>query len=804
MVPQPWPAPLDRRIALRVRDISLREALDRVAAAGRFRVSYSAEFLPLDRRVCLASDSVVAGDALAELLKGVDVASIVTASDHVVLAPSHPVAQRESVQTLDRVVVTGSATGNAHRSLSVALDVVDGRRMHQEGTGSLSASFDGNVAGMWLWEQSPSSLLARYGSIRGASSFNVSYPKVYIDGIEVANPLLVTELNTATLDRIEVIRGPQGAALYGADAISGVVNILTRHEGLEAGGSRTEFVSRAGVSQTEFADRPVLAQNHSLTWRAGSNVKSGTLGMNLTTLGGYVPQAYSRDLKLNGGFRVVSSTASVKGTARFYGKRAAIGQNPLILGFLPQAVAAVRQHGMTRGPSMASREEDLAQQMSRESDPESVRQYTAGVTTTFLGSSNWTPSITIGLDGYRLANVPNDLGLLSSSLDTALHSAQGGADKGTLRASVVRLYDLGGRNALNLTFSAEHAMLRQTLVEPAAPDDSRPQSFADMRSNSGLVGQANLSLNETVYLTGGVRLEQNDGFTLSDKTVALPMLGATLVRDAGFATVKLRGAYGVGIRPAHTPTNRIALFGIGMNGLSTTLDPERQSGTELGADIFIAGKLGLHVTRFDQIASGLIQPVTIRRDSTTSSSGPGSSKSPRYVLQNVGEISNRGWEVESSLDLGAFNFSGAFTTVDSRVEGIARYYTGDLRVGDRMLAVPKGTASVSAGLNLIGFRASLTASRAFDWVNYDRLRLAKDFACDTCTAADPTGAQLRSYWMSYDGVTRLRLSASRDLRRELGLRLTVDNLTNEQRGEPDNITVLPGRTVLLGVSAKIR
>jgi hypothetical protein len=35
------------------------------------------------------------------------------------------------------------------------------------------------------------------------------------------------------------------------------------------------------------------------------------------------------------------------------------------------------------------------------------------------------------------------------------------------------------------------------------------------------------------------------------------------------------------------------------------------------------------------------------------------------------------------------------------------------------------------------------------------------------------------------------------------MRLTMDNLTNAQRGEPDNITVLPGRTVLLGMSARI-
>jgi iron complex outermembrane receptor protein len=224
----------------------------------------------------------------------------------------------------------------------------------------------------------------------------------------------------------------------------------------------------------------------------------------------------------------------------------------------------------------------------------------------------------------------------------------------------------------------------------------------------------------------------------------------------------------------------------------------------MGADLFVGRRFGLHLTRFDQTASGLIQNVAVPRDTARGTSGPGPSKRITYVLQNVGEIANRGWEVESSLDLRGVTLAGAFTAVDSRVERIARSYTGDLRPGDRMLAVPAGTVSLTASGNLFGWRAGMTASRAYDWMNYDRLQIARDYAsCDECSADDLTGTRLRSYWMHYDGVTRLRGTLARELPRGLGVRLTVDNLTNVQRGEPDNITVLPGRTVLLGMSAKI-
>src|ERR1051325_11174271 len=156
-----WAAPLDRKIALQARDVSLRDGLDRVAAAAKFRLSYSAELVPLSRHVCEATESVIAGEALLQLLAGSGVEAVVTGPDQVVLTPNHPQLPDEvetaTVQNLDRVVVTGSATGNAQRSLSVALDVLDGDKLRAQSTTTLSQTFDGSVPGLWVWEQSPSS-----------------------------------------------------------------------------------------------------------------------------------------------------------------------------------------------------------------------------------------------------------------------------------------------------------------------------------------------------------------------------------------------------------------------------------------------------------------------------------------------------------------------------------------------------------------------------------------------------------------------------------------------------------------------
>src|SRR6476659_3479325 len=83
-----WQPPLDRQISLHENGVSLRDAHDRLAAAARVRLAYSADLLPLDRRVCVVYRSIAVGTALTELLEGVPVEPVVADSDRVVLAPT--------------------------------------------------------------------------------------------------------------------------------------------------------------------------------------------------------------------------------------------------------------------------------------------------------------------------------------------------------------------------------------------------------------------------------------------------------------------------------------------------------------------------------------------------------------------------------------------------------------------------------------------------------------------------------------------------------------------------------------------
>ena len=776
--------PFQRKITLHARDLSLRDAIDRIALLAKVRISYSGDNLPLDRRVEVARDTATLGEVLGELLRPYPVQPVVVAADHIVLSPREraaPDTLSRSIAVLDRVVVTGSVLGAPERPLPIALDVVPGREIERRDQTSLSQVFDGSVPGVFVWDQAPTSMLARYGSIRGASSFGLSFPKVYVDGIEVANPLLMTQISPELIERVEVIRGPQGAALYGAEAISGVINIVSRHDGTGADGANLKIRTEAGASASAFGPS-VPVQKHALSARRGSNLKSAGLNFSLSTTGEYIPDASSREIAVSGDTRVIGNNSSLTASARFVDKNAGVPLTPLL-------------------------DPRFALKLRADSAPQELRMYSLGSTATILPSEKWTYALTAGFDGYSLTNVPSESSPIPFFVDSALRAAGGSAVRGTMRGSAVTARGRPDRATLTFTVAAEQSVLRdRSPVElpPRTPGDTSPvpptEYAVEWTSTTGVMAQANVAVREAVYFTAGLR---NESIGMADGTsqfATLPMVGLSYVDEVGAVTTKWRAAYGRGVRGAR---GKLSMLGKDLSKYrvhNPNLEPEEQSGVEAGVDLYIGRRIGMHLTRFDQAVYGLVQRVALRQ------TGPGGATLNAVQLQNVGEISNRGWETQATLSLGALQLAGAATSVDSRVQRVSVAYGGELRRGDRVLGVPARTLSATATVARRRFDVSATLSRASDWVNYDRLRIAQcmiDFRfCRNSTRDFTNPTVLRQYWMTYDGNTRLRSAFAVELPRGFSLLATGENLLNHQRGEPDSITIVPGRTITLGLRAR--
>jgi vitamin B12 transporter len=147
----------------------------------------------------------------------------------VMLALAAPAAAQETKQEtkqVDPVVVTATMVGTPAEQLGVALTVVTGEDFKTYHYSTLDDAFR-SIPGVNVVQQGSYGKLSTL-SIRGA---NANQVLILVDGVRVSSPTFgqtdLSDISPDLIERIEVIRGPQ-STLYGADAIGGVVNIITK------------------------------------------------------------------------------------------------------------------------------------------------------------------------------------------------------------------------------------------------------------------------------------------------------------------------------------------------------------------------------------------------------------------------------------------------------------------------------------------------------------------------------------------------------------------------------------------------
>jgi len=135
-----------------------------------------------------------------------------------------------SVEDLLNVEVTSvSRTEETLRTAAAALTIVSSEAIHRSGATSLPEALR-SVPGLYVAQQNSNVWAV---SARGFSSVSSEKLLVLMDTRSVYTPLFAGVLWDSQdylledIDRIEVIRGP-GAALWGANAVNGVINITTR------------------------------------------------------------------------------------------------------------------------------------------------------------------------------------------------------------------------------------------------------------------------------------------------------------------------------------------------------------------------------------------------------------------------------------------------------------------------------------------------------------------------------------------------------------------------------------------------
>ncbi|MFM7028250.1 MAG: TonB-dependent receptor [Chakrabartia sp.] len=136
------------------------------------------------------------------------------------------------------IVVTAQKRAENVQDIPIAISAVSSAYLESRGISSIDTL--GSIAPNVKFERAPSSKTISQISIRGSVTINPSIlwePAVglYLDGVYIAKGQ-GSIFDVADLERVEILRGPQGT-LYGRNALAGAVNLITKKPSGELGGS---------------------------------------------------------------------------------------------------------------------------------------------------------------------------------------------------------------------------------------------------------------------------------------------------------------------------------------------------------------------------------------------------------------------------------------------------------------------------------------------------------------------------------------------------------------------------------------
>lgn len=170
---------------------------------------------------------------------------------------------------LDEILVTGTAGNQARGAQAAVISRIDAADVVDVApVSNVTQVLEGRVPGITITPGSGTTGAASRINIRGAASLSLSnQPLVFIDGIrmnsrqrellDVGGQTLsaLNDLNPSDIRRIEIVKGPAAATLYGADASAGVIQIFTKRGMAGAQGLTQTASLEYGLVEPNFTPR---------------------------------------------------------------------------------------------------------------------------------------------------------------------------------------------------------------------------------------------------------------------------------------------------------------------------------------------------------------------------------------------------------------------------------------------------------------------------------------------------------------------------------------------------------------------
>ena len=843
-------APLMRRtVTMNLSRVTLDRALHEVARRARIGIIYSSDAVPIRRVVSLNCEDELVLNVLERLLAGTGVRPHVTAAGHVILVSDQPApdAGRASLHGVVRdattglpiagaaltiegglgaftdtagrfqfphlrrrtyrvrawspgyaervfdtriradltevevslepqpvmfaeLVVAGTMAPTPRRPLANPITLIRSVEIEQRTPADVAELMRGEVPGVIAPDNGQGA--ESYGAgrgiyVRGGTTLGNSLSntlKVYLDGIELANYRQVHVIDPAAIDRIEILRGPQASTIHGSGALSGVMRIYTRNSAARPGRTIDATVG-LGLIETEDGHSgaaPVLMQSASLAGRH-SSVSYNVTG-SYRFIGDWTPDFYIDNRSLTSSARYQSNKMSISAITRVNQRTSRAGINPTVR----ERIATGQYRYTPAGVAPYHSVFDLD-------------GVTYGGTIEYWASRTWRHTLTLGHDQSEVnAGRPRPTLYWPEDTLTGHYTAAISRHSVAYHNSWTREI---GRTTLVLTTGADAWRWREE-----RSTESRPRT----EENYGAFGQLQLETPFGVAVTAALRADHNENFGDRIERAYAPRIGIAWIHQLDELSIKLRSSHGKATRPPSGGQKTFAVITPSQTHLNNDqLRPEHQRGTDVGIDLAFGRRAVLEVTYYDQQVRDLIA------EAYWEESDPVWHRYRQH--QNMGDVHNRGWEMQGAAVFGPFSLAATWTIIDSRVQNVDSAYRGALRPGERLHGIARHASAIS--LTWRGERTSAAArvnyigtSRQLDRLSYEEARR------DRLGSGDVSEAEFLID--NYPAVWRVGLGATRDLSRQLTLFLDMDNALDARTTDTDNSQPVRGRRSMIGLRAR--
>jgi outer membrane receptor protein involved in Fe transport len=686
-------------------------------------------------------------------------------------------ALAKSVQQLEEVVTTGTVVPTEVKALPTPVSVITAADIEEMHPRRLDQVFRQVVPSAVAWDFTTNPQQTAM-SVRGASNLSGGSGtlKVYLDGVEISDRTFAA-IDPNSIERIEVIRGPQAAAIYGSDAIGGVMQVFTKRA--DASLVRPEVELKAAVGSLanpygSFGRGSAVRQEYTAEVRGSKSAVSYSLGGGYTHTGDWIAEGGGSEPSAYAGIRLAQGPLTADLSSRYY---------------------VLNTHSLL-DPRLA--ETGFPGVSQPDHRPTKTQEQTYGVRLSYTPRSWWQHNVVAGVDRIS-ADGRQVQPRLTTPSDTLLTISERNFGKTSIAYNTSVRGSLGEKASASVTGGVDHYAYDKTTfstngalnnsgtitLAPSAPSAATRVTV----TNTGYFGQVQINLHDMLFATGGVRIEQNSTFGDALGRQVSPRAGLSYAPRVGATTLKVRASYGESIHPPDPGQKEGGLFSTTNVQLANPLlGPERQTGWDAGFDLALGNRGSLSATYYRQIAQDLIQFVLL--DAAT--------VPQRSQFQNVGRVRNVGIELEGTLRFGSVRLASQYAYTNSRVQDLGPNYTGDLQVGDHPLNTPVHTAGASVS---VGLSSGTNIAGGFtylgEWTSYSFTAL---FSCFGGTG--PCGATQRDYQIKYPGFVKVNISVAQRITPWMSGTVTIDNATNEDASEFGDTVPIVGRVVMVGVRAR--